>query len=108
MAEETRFKCSGDCLNCRVNPNERKTQWQYCAAQFTYNSMRMIESLHGEIKTMQGIAEELKAKIEAIQNCEATVFDPQSEDLSEIPINIENTTQEGDGAEIDAPKQLNK
>lgn len=77
MAEETKFKCSGDCLNCRVNPNERKTQWQYCAAQFTYNSMRMIEALRGEFN-------DLKEKIEAIQNNEASVFNP-NEEKSEIP-----------------------
>ena len=96
MAEETRFKCSGDCLTCRVSPNERKTQWQYCAAQFTYNTMHMIESLHGEIKTMQGGLEELKAKVEAIQNTEASVFNP-NEEKSEIPISP--IAQEGAGVE---------
>lgn len=101
MAEENKFKCSGDCLNCRVSPNERKTQWQYCAAQFTYNSMRMVDALHDEVKTMQGSIDELKAKIDAIQNSEATVFDPQSEDLSEKPRetvrSIGNFAQKGDG-----------
>lgn len=88
MAEESKFKCSGDCLNCRLNPNERKTQWQYCAAQFTYNSMRMIEALHGEVKALQ-------EKIEAIQNSEANVFNP-NEEKSEIPINP--IAQKGVGA----------
>ena len=91
MAENNKnqFKCSGDCLNCRVNPNERRTQWQYCAAQFTYNSMRMIEALHGEMK-------EIQTKIDAIQNNEASVFNP-NEEKPEIPINP--IAQEGDGAE---------
>ena len=88
MAEETKFKCSGDCLNCRVSLNERKTQWQYCAAQFTYNSMRMIEALHEEVKDLQ-------AKIDAIQNNEAEVFAP-NEEKSEIP--TLPIAQEGSGA----------
>jgi len=73
------FKCSGDCLNCRVSPNERKTQWQYCAAQFTYNTMRMVETLQNAFKIMQGTVDELRERVEAIQNNEATVFDPSSD-----------------------------
>lgn len=94
MAEERTFKCSGDCLNCRLNPNERKTQWQYCSAQFTYNSMRMIEALQEELKAMRGTVTEIMAKIEAIQNNEASVFNPNEEnsEFPKIP-----TTQEGDG-----------
>lgn len=104
MAEETKFKCSGDCLNCRVNPNERKTQWQYCAAQFTYNSMRMIEALHTEINVIRGTVEELKEKVEAIQNSETDVFYPvEEDDKPDIPITP--IAQEGDGVvEVDAPK----
>ena len=78
MAQENQFKCSGDCLNCRKLPNERREQWQYCAAQFTYNSMRMIGDIQESMKTMQGTVEELKAKVEAIQNSEAHVFDPMN------------------------------
>ena len=90
--EQNQFKCSGDCLNCRLNPVERKTQWQYCAAQFTYNSMRMIESMQQSLSAMQGKVEEIEKKIEAIQNSEASVFNP-SEEKSDIP--IIDTTQEG-------------
>ena len=103
--KKNQFKCSGDCLNCRVNPNERKTQWQYCAAQFTYNSMRMIEALHGELKEIQGSFGELREKIEAIQNNEADVFAPtQEEDLESVDIpavdkkqDDVDISQEGDG-----------
>lgn len=73
MAQENsqgQFRCSGDCLQC--HPNQR----QYCAAQFTYNSMRMIEQMQDSLKSMQGTVEELKAKIEAIQGNEAAIFDP--------------------------------
>ena len=84
MAQENQFRCSGDCLNCRKQPNERREQWQYCAAQFTYNSMRMIADLQGTVK-------DLKEKIEAIQNNEATIFDPTA--------TLKPIAQEGDGAE---------
>lgn len=70
---ENNFKCTGDCLKC--HPNQR----QYCAAQITYNTMRMIE-------TMQGTIEEMKVKIEAIQGNEASLFDPT------------DIAQSGDGA----------
>ena len=60
---QNQFKCSGNCISC--TPIQR----QYCSSQLAYNSMRMIE-------VMQGAIEDLKAKIDAIQNSEASVFDP--------------------------------
>ena len=68
--EQKKFQCGGDCLN------DRKIQWQYCAAQFTYNSMRMLESMQGALAEMQGAVKELAAKIDAIQNSEAEVLAP--------------------------------
>ena len=94
--EQQQFKCSGDCLNCRKLPNERREQWQYCAAQFTYSTMRKVEDLFRDFTNMMGTVEELKEKIEAIQNNEAEIFNP-SEEKSEIP--ILPTAQKGDGAE---------
>lgn len=95
------FQCSGDCLNCRP-ANERKVQWQYCAAQFTYNSMRMLQTMQESIRVMSGEIEELRAKIEAIQDNEALVFEPHTEEKSEKPIKLR--AQKGDGVEIDAPR----
>lgn len=92
MEENQSFKCSGDCLNCRKNPHERATQWQYCASQFTYNTMRMIENMRESMTSMQGTIDEVKAKLEAIQNNEATVYDPTKEENPLI-----NITQIGDG-----------
>ena len=74
--EQNQFKCTGDCLKC--HPSQRA----YCAAQFTYNTMRMVED-------MRVVIDDMKVNIEAIQNNEASVFDPTS-----IPI-----AQEGSGAE---------
>lgn len=95
MAEEQKqFQCLGDCLNCRPS-SERKVQWQYCAAQFTYNSMRMLQSMQESIKALGNSISVLEAKIQAIQDNEAMVFDPQSEEKSEIPINP--IAHKGDG-----------
>ena len=109
---ENQFKCSGDCLNCRLNPVERKTQWQYCAAQFTYNTMRMVERMQSSLEAMSGKINELEAKVEAIQNSEANVLFPtessnQSNVLDESRPTEETVTerelvnaiaQSGDGA----------
>lgn len=99
MAQENQFKCTGDCLNCRLNPVERKTQWQYCAAQFTYNSMRMIESMQNSLESMAGTVRELREKIEIIQNSEADVFDPTHDTSAEIANDETTIAQSGDGAD---------
>ena len=95
--EENKFKCSGDCLNC--HPNQR----QYCAAQFSYNSMRMIVNMQESLKAMQGSVDELKAKIEAIQNNETNVFNPSGEnsEIPKLPI-----AQSGEGAENRSPETI--
>ena len=104
--QNQQFHCTGDCLNCRA-VNDRKIQWQYCAAQFTYNSMRMIETMQGALSAMQGTINELKDKIEAIQNSEATVFDPSQETLLPKSVSVaENTAQSGDGAENRCPETI--
>ena len=96
MAEEQKqFQCSGDCLNCRP-VSERKVQWQYCAAQFTYNSMRMLQSMQDSIKALGNSISVLETKIHAIQDNEALVYNPNKEEKSELPINP--IAQKGDGA----------
>ena len=91
--EQNQFKCSGDCLRC--HPNQR----QYCASQFTYNSMRMIEQMQASLSTMQGTIDEMKVKIEAIQGNESSLFDPTKDDLIAKPISgATEIAQSGDGA----------
>lgn len=75
--EQQVLKCSGDCLKCK------QIQWQYCASQFTYRSMRMMEAMQSSLSAMQGTIEELRKKIDAIQNNEAGVFDPTVNDTEE-------------------------
>ena len=106
MAEniQNQFRCSGDCLNCRA-VNDRKIQWQYCAAQFSYNALRTMQTMQEALNTMSGEIKELKDKLEAIQNSEAMVFAPDVEEKQGIK--AEDIAQIGDGAKIDAPIQLN-
>ena len=74
------FKCSGNCLQCL--PAQR----QYCASQHAYSNMKVLDKImetllgmKGQMDAMQGTVAELSAKIEAIQNGEAAVFDPNGE-----------------------------
>lgn len=90
--EQNNFKCSGDCIKC--HPNQRA----YCASQFTYNTMRMVESMQQTVVTMQGTIENMSAKIEALQDEKVEIFNPSEEENSEIPKNQE-MAQSGDGAD---------
>ena len=94
---QNQFKCSGDCLNCRA-VNDRRVQWQYCAAQFSYNALRTMQTMQESITLMSGEIKEMKDKIEAIQNSEATVFDPNTETLIETQPPVTPIAQEGAGA----------
>ena len=74
------FKCPGNCLQCL--PAQR----QYCASQHAYSNMKVLDkvmeallNMRNQIDAMQGMVEELSAKIDAIQNGEASVFDPNGE-----------------------------
>ena len=94
--EKKSFRCMGDCLNCRAM-NDRKIQWQYCAAQHAYNSMMLIKSMQDALDAMAGTIGELNAKIEAIQNNEVEVF-ATDEIVEAEPQPTENDiAQEGDG-----------
>lgn len=77
---QQQFKCPGNCLQCL--PAQR----QYCASQHAYSNMKVLDKImetllgmKNQMETMQGTVAELSAKIEAIQNCEAAVFDPNGE-----------------------------
>ena len=96
--QQQQFRCSGDGFKCI--PMQR----QYCAAQWSYNSMKMMEAMQETLKAMHGTVEELKGKIEAIQGNEAMLFDP-TEDAALVAQPTEqdagqetDTAQEGDGA----------
>lgn len=78
------FRCTGDCLNCP------RVQREYCASQKTLENQRMLVAMQETLKVMAGTIDELKEKIGAIQDNEAMVFTPTSEE----PI-----AQEGDGVE---------
>ena len=74
------FQCSGNCLNCI--PQQRA----YCASQHSYSNMRVLDKvmeiitdMKEQISAMQGEVKEMAIKIEAIQNSEADIFDPNQE-----------------------------
>lgn len=87
---EQNFKCTGNCLGCL--PAQRA----YCASQHAYSNMKVLDSMMGTLLNMQGDIKALSEKIEAMQNNEASVFDPNTETLIETPSSIP-TTQEGAG-----------
>ena len=79
--QQPQFVCTGDCKKCKS-----MQQWSYCASIHAYSNMKVLdkimETLLGmktQIDTMQGTITELSAKIEAIQNGEASVFDPNGD-----------------------------
>ena len=84
--ENQNFKCLGNCLQCL--PAQRA----YCASQHAYSNMKVLDQMMGIVLGLQGDMKVLKEKIEAIQNNEATVFDPTKEDNPLI-----NISQIGDG-----------
>ena len=78
--QQPQFKCPGNCLQCL--PAQR----QYCASQHAYSNMKVLdkimETLLGmkdQIETMQGTIGEMSAKIEAMQNGDAAVFNPNGD-----------------------------
>lgn len=83
QTNQNQFKCSGNCLNCL--PAQRA----YCASQHAYSNMKVLDMLTKTVLDMQGEISIIKEKIEAIQNNEANIFDP-----NEI-------AQKGVGAEIE-------
>lgn len=74
---QQQFRCPKDCRQCPQN------QRIYCASQHALSNMivldRVMETLTGmqsNIEKMQGMVEGLAARIEAIQDSEASVFNP--------------------------------
>lgn len=101
---QQQFRCTGDCLTCRAI-NDRKIQWQYCAAQKTLENQDMLMAMMQTLETMAGEVRELKEKIKAIQDSEALVFDPNESHEpapeSAVPESVQNgipTAQKGAGA----------
>jgi len=91
MEQNQNFKCSGNCLGCL--PAQRA----YCASQHAYSNMKVLDSMMGIVLGLQGDMKVLKEKIEAIQNNEATVFDPMATE-ERMPLSSDQEiTQEGSG-----------
>lgn len=96
--QKQQFKCTGDCTQCL------RVQREYCASQNSYYCLRMVQTMQETVNAMSGTIEEMKAKISAIQDSEASVFIPsleekvegkENDDPTAVPIPI---AQEGGGA----------
>ena len=77
---QPQFKFPGNCLQCL--PAQR----QYCASQHAYSNMKVLDKImetllgmKNQIETMQGTIGEMSAKIEAMQNGDAAVFNPNGD-----------------------------
>lgn len=97
---EQNFKCSGNCLQCL--PAQRA----YCASQHAYSNMKVLDQMMGKVLAMQGDMKEMKEKIEAIQNSEASVFDPNHDTLVATQMSPADTAQSGDGALNRSPETM--
>lgn len=81
--EQNQFKCTGDCTQCS------RIQREYCAAQKGYDNQRLLIALTGKM-------EEMQAKIAAIQDNEAHVFNPAT--VPDGDTSGQDTAQQGSGA----------
>ena len=105
---QQQFVCTGDCRKCRS-----MQQWSYCASIHAYSNMKVLDKImetllgmKSQIETMQGTVAELSAKIEAIENGEAAVFDPNGEGkLFPEEFAKKDIAQEEDGAENRSSKK---
>lgn len=110
QGQQQQFRCTGDCLTCRA-VNDRKIQWQYCAAQKSLENQDMLIAMMKTVEAMAGEIRELNDKIKAIQDSEAMVFDPnkEPEEAAVIPKPVPasgDTAQSGDGAESRSPETM--
>ena len=95
--QQQQFKCSGNCLNCL--PAQRG----YCASQHAYSNMKVLDRMMDIVMEMKGTVDEMKIKIEAMQNNESLLFDPNEEEEQNPPSvspTFQQTTiaHEGSGA----------
>ena len=90
--EHKQFVCTGNCIGCSVS------QRAFCASQHSYRAMRMLQGIGVKLEDMEKRYIALSEKVEAIINNEATIFEPSESTSSDLSA-LEDTAQEGDGAE---------
>ena len=71
------YTCTGDCLRCS------QAQRQYCASQFTFKNMRMLEGMVVSLQLLSAEVKNLSEKVEAIQNAEGEIINPTLKDWEE-------------------------
>lgn len=68
-------RCTGNCMTCTMY------QRGLCSSQLSYYNMKMLETMVQITAGLQQNVKDLSAKIEAIQNNEATLFDPINKNI---------------------------
>jgi hypothetical protein len=75
------FVCTGDCKKCLS-----VQQWSFCASVHAFSNMKVLDKvmealvgMQAQMQAMQGEIQGLSEKIEAMQNSEPRVFDPNGE-----------------------------
>lgn len=96
------FGCTGNCLNCQ--PAQRA----YCASQHAYSNMKVLDRMMEAVLGMRGEISALREKIEAIQNNEASVFDPNAGNNigspdTNVGSNIGSNIGSKDGGPVNTP-----
>lgn len=91
MEENQKNQCTGNCLNCL--PAQRA----YCASQHAYSNMKVLDNMMMLMIDMQGTIKEIQAKVEAMQNNEALLFDPTVNETVNEPVKTP-IAQQGTGA----------
>ena len=94
--ETKQFVCTGNCIGCSVS------QRAFCASQHSYRAMRMLQGMGVKFEDLERRFIALSDKIEAITNNEALIFEPSESTSSELSA-LEDTAQEGDGADNRLP-----
>ena len=90
------FVCNGDCKKCRSTQ-----QWSFCASVHAYSNMKVLDkvmetltAMQAQADAIQGTVQELAARVTAIQDGEAAVFDPAAHAAAGIPVAAEGLREE--------------
>ena len=68
-------RCTGNCMTCN------QYQRGLCSSQLSYYNMKMLETMVQITAGLQQNVKDLSAKIEALQNNEALLFDPINKEV---------------------------
>lgn len=77
MAENKKFECTGNCLNCL--PAQRG----YCASQHAYSNMKVLDTMMGMVISMRESIKAIGDKIYMMEAGELSLFDPSAKQIAQ-------------------------